>query len=222
MPRGSLAIAEAGLKIEHPGFGYGAAPVPQEVPFRAGGYEPDVAARFMGYGWSVQRVGDANDLELLAAALEHFRHTDDRPTLIIVDSHIGYGAPSKQDTSAAHGEPLGEDEIRGAKRRYGWPEDAKFLVPDGVREHFAAGIGARGAAAHAAWNGLYARYRAAFPALHGENGLAQICSPECGVTQIAVCHSRLDKAPIRENRLRQIGALKVGPGQVYALSMNVA
>jgi transketolase N-terminal domain/subunit len=101
-------------------------------------YSDDVASRFMGYGWSVQRVGDANDVELLGRAFEHFAHTDDRPTLIIVDSHIGWGAPSKQDTSAAHGEPLGEDEIRGAKRRYGWPEDAKFLVPAGVREHFAA------------------------------------------------------------------------------------
>ena len=128
-------------------------------------YSDDVAARFMGYGWSVQRVGDANDLELLAAALEHFRHTDDRPTLIIVDSHIGYGAPSKQDTSAAHGEPLGEDEIRGAKRRYGWPEDAKFLVPDGVREHFAAGVGARGAQLRARWNEQFAAYATQYPEL---------------------------------------------------------
>ncbi len=119
----------------------------------------------MGYGWSVQRVGDANDTGLLARAFEHFAHTDDRPTLIIVDSHIGYGAPSKQDTSAAHGEPLGEDEIRGAKRRYGWPEDAKFLVPAGVREHFAAGIGARGAEQRKAWQALRAAYAKEFPQL---------------------------------------------------------
>jgi transketolase len=128
-------------------------------------YSDDVAARFMGYGWSVQRVGDANDTGLLARAFEHFAHTDDRPTLIIVDSHIGYGAPSKQDTSAAHGEPLGEDEIRGAKRQYGWPEDAKFLVPDGVREHFAAGIGARGAEKRKAWQALRAAYAKEFPQL---------------------------------------------------------
>ncbi|MBX3024254.1 transketolase [bacterium] len=125
----------------------------------------DVAARFMGYGWNVQRVGDANDLDLISPAFEHFLHTNDRPTLIIVDSHIGWGAPSKQDTSAAHGEPLGEDEIRGAKRRYGWPEDAKFLVPDGVREHFAAGIGARGAALRAKWQAMFAEYATQYPEL---------------------------------------------------------
>jgi transketolase len=125
----------------------------------------DVAARFMGYGWSVQRVGDANDLELIDHAFEHFLRTDDRPTLIIVDSHIGWGAPSKQDTSAAHGEPLGEDEIRGAKRRYGWPEDAKFLVPDGVREHFAAGVGARGAQLRGQWKAMFAEYAKQYPEL---------------------------------------------------------
>jgi transketolase len=128
-------------------------------------YSDDVAARFMGYGWSVQRVGDANDVELLGRAFEHFAHTDDRPSLIIVDSHIGWGAPSKQDTSAAHGEPLGEDEIRGAKRRYGWPEDAKFLVPAGVREHFAAGVGARGAEQRKAWQELFTAYSKEFPEL---------------------------------------------------------
>ena len=107
-------------------------------------YEDDVAARFMGYGWHVMRVGDANDLELIERAFARFRENDDRPTLIIVDSHIGYGSPHKQDTAAAHGEPLGEEEVRETKRFYGWPEDAQFLVPDGVREHFAAGIGERG------------------------------------------------------------------------------
>ncbi len=107
-------------------------------------FSDDVAARFLAYGWNVQRVGDANDRERLAQAIEIFKRTDDVPTLIIVESHIGYGAPHKHDTSAAHGEPLGEEEIRLAKRSYGWPEDAKFLVPDGVREHFQDGIGRRG------------------------------------------------------------------------------
>ena len=111
-------------------------------------YSDDVATRFIGYGWNVTRVGDANDLEMLERAFRTFKKTTDRPTLIIVDSHIAYGAPNKQDTSAAHGEPLGEEEIKLAKRHYGWPEDAKFLVPDGVREHFQAGIGARGQALH--------------------------------------------------------------------------
>ncbi len=106
-------------------------------------YEDDVAARFMGYGWNVTRVGDANDLHQLERAFETFRATDDRPTLIIVDSHIGYGSP-KVDTAAAHGEPLGEEEVKETKRTYGWPEDAQFLVPDGVQEHFADGIGTRG------------------------------------------------------------------------------
>ena len=103
-----------------------------------------MATRFLGYGWNVTRVGDANDLEMLERAFATFKETSDRPTLIIVDSHIAYGAPNKQDTSAAHGEPLGEEEVRLTKRHYGWPEDAKFLVPDGVREHFHAGIGERG------------------------------------------------------------------------------
>ncbi|MGD9762285.1 MAG: transketolase [Candidatus Binatia bacterium] len=125
----------------------------------------DVAARFMGYGWNVTRVGDANDLEYLNRALEIFRRTDDRPTLIIVDSHIGWGAPSKQDTSAAHGEPLGEEEIRGAKRRYGWPEDAKFYIPPGVYEHFAAGFGARGRQLRTEWEARFAAYREQYPEL---------------------------------------------------------
>src|SRR5580765_7084974 len=107
-------------------------------------YSDDVATRFMGYGWNVTRVSDANDLEMLERAFRVFKNEKERPTLIIVDSHIAYGAPNKQDTSAAHGEPLGEEEIRLAKRNYGWPEEAKFLVPDGVREHFQSGIGARG------------------------------------------------------------------------------
>jgi transketolase len=131
-------------------------------------FTEDVTARFLGYGWNVLRVGDANDIERIQHALGVFRATRGRPTLIVLDSHIGYGSPNKQDTAAAHGEPLGDDEVRLTKRAYGWPEDAQFLVPDGVREHFDAGIGARGAAAHAAWRELFARYRAAFPALADE------------------------------------------------------
>jgi transketolase len=128
-------------------------------------FTEDIAARFMGYGWNVTRVGDANDLDLLARALNVFLQTPDRPTFIIVDSHIAYGAPHKQDTKEAHGEPLGEDEIRGAKRAYGWPEDAKFFVPDGVREHFAAGVGKRGRELRTAWEALFDKYKKSSPAL---------------------------------------------------------
>jgi transketolase len=128
-------------------------------------FTEDIAARFMGYGWNVTRVGDANDLDLLTRALTIFQETADRPTLIIVDSHIAYGAPNKQDTKEAHGEPLGEDEIRLAKRSYGWPEDAKFLVPDGVRENFANGIGKRGAELRKAWESTLARYKKDYPIL---------------------------------------------------------
>ncbi len=114
-------------------------------------YEDDAAARFKGYGWNVTRVGDANDIELLGRAFEEFEAEKERPTLIIVDSHIGWGSPHKQDTAAAHGEPLGEEEVRETKRAYGWPEDAQFLVPDGVKDHFAAGVGRRGAELRAQW-----------------------------------------------------------------------
>jgi transketolase len=122
-------------------------------------FSDDVAARFLAYGWNVQRIGDANDTQRLAQAIEVFRHTADAPMLIIVDSHIGYGAPHKHDTSAAHGEPLGEEEVRLAKRSYGWPEDAKFLVPEGVREHFRDGIGRRGGQLRAAWGERLGSYR---------------------------------------------------------------
>ncbi len=131
-------------------------------------FDEDVAGRFLAYGWNVLRVGDANDCERLAAAFTAAVHVDDRPTLIIVESHIGYGAPNKQDTSAAHGEPLGEDEIRLAKKSYGWPEDAKFLVPEGVRERFAELIGARGARLRTEWEALFGRYRADYPELAAE------------------------------------------------------
>jgi transketolase len=128
-------------------------------------FSDDVAGRFLAYGWNVRRVGDANDTERLAQAIEAFRRTPDVPTLIIVESHIGYGAPHKHDTSAAHGEPLGEKEIRLAKRSYGWPEDAKFLVPDGVREHFRNGIGRRGRELREDWIKLLVSYRTKYPKL---------------------------------------------------------
>lgn len=128
-------------------------------------FSEETGARFLAYGWNVARVSDANDLGALEGALRAARRSGGRPTLIIVDSHIGYGAPHKQDTSAAHGEPLGEEEIRLAKRFYGWPEDAHFLVPDGVREHFASGIGERGRAARAAWEKSFAEYSMEHPEL---------------------------------------------------------
>ena len=128
-------------------------------------YSEDVATRFIGYGWNVTRVGDANDLEMLERAFRTFKSTSDRPTLIIVDSHIAYGAPNKQDTSAAHGEPLGEAEIKLAKRHYGWPPDASFVVPGEVRAHFEAGIGARGLALHQTWWAKFEEYRRHYPEL---------------------------------------------------------
>jgi len=128
-------------------------------------FTEDIASRFMGYGWNVLRVGDANDLDLLARAFKTFKQTKDRPTLIIVDSHIAYGAPNKQDTSAAHGEPLGEDEIKATKKNYGWPEDAKFLVPDGVYAHFESGIGARGKKLRSEWMARFEEYKSKFPDL---------------------------------------------------------
>ena len=128
-------------------------------------FTEDVATRFLGYGWNILRVGDANDTVRIAQALEAFKKTEGRPTLIILDSHIGYGSPHKQDTPEAHGEPLGEEEIKLVKRAYGWPEDAKFLVPAGVYEHFAAGIGIRGASAREEWIKLTARYKDRFPDL---------------------------------------------------------
>jgi len=131
-------------------------------------FSDDVAARFLAYGWNVQHVGDVNDQGRLGQAIETFRQTDDAPTLIIVDSHIGYGAPHKHDTSAAHGEPLGVEEIRLAKRSYGWPEDAKFLVPNGVREHFGGGMGRRGQSLHKAWLTQFESYRRKYPDLAAE------------------------------------------------------
>ncbi len=128
-------------------------------------FTEDVGTRFRGYGWNVLNVDDANDLAALRQSLEAFQITTDRPTLIIVKSHIGYGAPTKQDTHGAHGEPLGDAEIAGAKKSYGWPEDAKFLVPDGVYQHFREGIGQRGEGLRAAWMKKFNDYKKAFPEL---------------------------------------------------------
>jgi transketolase len=128
-------------------------------------FTEDVATRFVGYGWNISRVGDANDRTMLARAFETFRREPSRPTLIVVDSHIGYGAPTKQGTAAAHGEPLGEDEVRAAKQFYGWPDDAHFLVPDEVYDSFASCVGARGHALRADWMTLFGRYRNEFPDL---------------------------------------------------------
>ena len=131
-------------------------------------FTEDIAARFLGYGWNVLRVGDANDIERIEHALAVFRQTKGRPTFLILDTHIGYGSPNRQDTAEAHGEPLGDEEIRLTKKNYGWPEDAKFLVPDGVYDHFKAGIGKRGSDARQKWNELFAAYQSQNSALATE------------------------------------------------------
>ncbi len=128
-------------------------------------FSDDVATRFIAYGWNVTRVGDANDLEMLERSFRVFKNTQDRPTLIIVDSHIAYGAPHKQDTGAAHGEPLGEDEIRLTKRNYGWPEDARFFVPEGVQRHFQSGVGKRGREQRETWMAKFDGYKIQYPQL---------------------------------------------------------
>ncbi len=131
-------------------------------------FSDDVATRFVAYGWNVTRVGDANDLEMLERAFDCFAAEKQRPTLIIVDSHIAFGAPNKQDTSGAHGSPLGDEEIKLTKRNYGWPENEKFLVPEGVLTHFQEGIGARGRELSRAWNTLFEDYRKRHPELADE------------------------------------------------------
>ncbi|HET7573504.1 MAG TPA: transketolase, partial [Solirubrobacterales bacterium] len=131
-------------------------------------FSDDVLSRFEGYGWNVLRVGDANDTQLLGRAFEAFKAETGRPTLIVVDSHIGWGSPNKQDTESAHGEPLGDDEIKLTKKAYGWPEDAQFLVPDGVRERFDEVIGRRGAEAHSAWVQRFDAYRGEKPEMAEE------------------------------------------------------
>ncbi|HPR63957.1 MAG TPA: transketolase [Thermoanaerobaculia bacterium] len=128
-------------------------------------FSEDVAARFMAYGWNVTRVGDANDLDKLRRAFTNFRNTMDRPTLIIVDSHIAYGSPTKQDTPAAHGEPLGGEEIRRTKKNYGWLEEASFYIPDGIREHLRATAGARGRDLYGAWQKAWQDYELTYPEL---------------------------------------------------------
>ena len=128
-------------------------------------FSEDVAKRFEAYGWRVDHVSDANDTAAIARAYQNFLNTKDRPTLIVVDSHIGYGSPHKQDKSAAHGEPLGEDEVRLVKKFYGWPEDAKFLVPGGVLEHFREGIGKRGHQLRENWMQQFTAYKGEYPDL---------------------------------------------------------
>ncbi|MBV9770522.1 MAG: transketolase [Bryobacterales bacterium] len=131
-------------------------------------FTEDVAARFLAYGWHVLRVSDANDTERIEHALDKAGNNTGSPTLIVLDSHIGYGSPHKQDTSEAHGEPLGDEEIRLTKLAYGWPEDAKFVVPDGVYEHFEDGIGTRGAESRRDWTQLFEAYRVQYPDLAAE------------------------------------------------------
>ena len=143
-------------------------------------FSEDVAGRFLAYGWDVRRVSNANDLDLLREAFDRSKKTTDQPTLIVVDSHIGYGAPTKQDTSAAHGEPLGEEEIRATKKRYGWPEDAKFLVPPEVLENFRAKLGQRGAKLRAGWMSLFAAYQKEHPELAAETLAIQHREPPQG------------------------------------------
>ena len=143
-------------------------------------FSEDVAGRFLAYGWDVQRVSNADDLDLLREAFERFKKTTDQPTLLIVDSHIGYGAPSKQDTSAAHGEPLGEEEIRATKKRYGWPEDAKFLVPPEVLEDFKSKLGQRGAKLRSDWMSLFAAYQKEHSELAAETLAIQRREPPQG------------------------------------------
>jgi transketolase len=128
-------------------------------------FTEDVAARFLSYGWNVTRVSDANDLEMLTRGYQTFLNSHDRPTLIIVQSHIGYGAPHKHDTRAAHGEPLGSEEVRLTKEFYGWDPDAQFYVPDGVAAHFKKQLSSRGATVRAAWEDMFAAYRKQYPDL---------------------------------------------------------
>jgi transketolase len=143
-------------------------------------YDENVAARFAAYGWDVQHVGDANDLVALADAYAHALSIKDRPKLIIVNSHIGYGSPHRQDTKEAHGEALGEEEVKLTKRFYGWPEDAKFLVPDGVRENFHDVMGKRGQQLRGQWNSLFAKYAAQYPDLAAQFARMQSRQPADG------------------------------------------
>lgn len=131
-------------------------------------FSEDVAKRFEGLGWNVLKVADGNDLEALAKAYEGFEQCSDAPTLIIVTTIIGYGAPNKADTAGAHGAALGAQEVRLTKAAYGWPEEQSFLVPDEVPEHFANTLGERGKAAREDWQGLLEKYAEEFPELAAE------------------------------------------------------
>src|ERR1019366_4203871 len=140
-------------------------------------FSEDVAARFAAYGWNVAHVSDANDLDMIRAGFHTFLGTSDRPTIIIVNSHIGWGSPHKQDTKEAHGEALGEEEVKLAKRNYGWPEDAKFLVPDGVSENFRDVMGKRGRQLRGRWNALVNGYSKQYPELAIQFGRMQRQQP---------------------------------------------
>jgi len=131
-------------------------------------FSEDVGTRFMAYGWNVLRVHDGNELETISGAIKSAQTIKERPTLICLRTHIGYGAPNKQDTKEAHGEPLGAEEIKLAKKFFGWPEDSQFLVPDGVYGAFQDGVGKRGAAARASWQKLFEEYRKKYPELAAE------------------------------------------------------
>lgn len=161
---GEAASLAAHLKLSNLCWLYDNNKITIEGPTRWA-FSEDVATRFLGYGWNVLRVSDANDLEMLERAFKTFKNTHDRPTLIIVDSHIGYGSPNKQDTYAAHGSPLGEEEIRLTKRFYGWPEEAKFLVPEEVLEHFRQGMTQRGKELNRTWTANFEDYKVQYPEL---------------------------------------------------------
>ena len=162
---GSEAASMAGhLKLANLCWLYDANQITLDGPAKWS-FTEDVALRFEGYGWNILHAPDANDLLGVAQAIREFQMTKERPTLIIVNSHIGYGSPKKQDTNAAHGEPLGADEVKATKKFYGWPEDAQFLVPDGVLEDFQNGIGKRGRELSSKWNDLFGKYGQQFPDL---------------------------------------------------------
>ena len=168
-------------------------------------FTEDVATRFLGYDWNVTRVSDANDQAAIERALTSFKRTNDRPTLIVVESHIGYGAPHKEDTSAAHGEPLGDEEVRLTKRNYGWPENAQFLVPDGVREHFQAGMGQRGRALRDAWMAKFVDYQRQYP------DLADQLDADAAARAAGRVGSRSARLPGRRQGHRQPGLVGAGP-----------
>jgi transketolase len=143
-------------------------------------FDENVATRFEAYGWDVHHVADANDLAALSRAYTEALEVKDRPKLIIVNSHIGYGSPHRQDSKEAHGEALGEEEVKLTKRFYGWPEDAKFLVPDGVQENFSNVMGKRGKQLNSQWKALFAKYSAQFPDLAAQFARMQERKPADG------------------------------------------